>query len=83
MKTVIVDKLVEECTQNDDEVKMARITSAEDTSKCKSSCILYIVLIKVIFTINIGIATYSIYYKYMNGNKGTVSRYDYVYQRTI
>ena len=47
--------------------------------KC-SSCILYIVLFSILFTINIGIATYFIYYKYINHNEENVSVYDYVYQ---
>ena len=44
------------------------------------SCVLYIVLFSIIFTINIGIATYFVYYKSMNHNKENVSKYDYVYQ---
>ena len=48
--------------------------------KC-SSCILYIVLFSVFFTINIGIATYFIYNKYINHNEENVSKYNYVYQR--
>ena len=35
----------------------------------------------MLFTINIGIATYFIYYKYINHNEENVSKYDYVYQR--
>ena len=31
-------------------------------------------------TINVGIATYFVYYKYMSRNKENVSKYDYVYQ---
>ena len=34
----------------------------------------------LIFTINTGIATYFVYCKYMNHNKITAQRYDYVYQ---
>ena len=53
---------------------MAKITStglhsAEDENKCKSSCIIYIVSIAVIFTISTEIGTYFIYYKYMNQDK--------------
>ena len=87
----LVDKLAErcfseECTENIDEVKIAEITSmelhsTENIHKC-ISCTLYIVLFSMIFTINIGIATYFVYYKYMNRNKENVSRYDYVYQAT-
>ena len=83
-----VDKLIEECSGNVEETKLAKITSMElhsteneNKHKC-SSCTLYIVLFSIIFTINIGIATYFVYYKYMNRNKENVSRYDYVYQAT-
>ena len=41
----IVDKLVEECNETVDKVKLSKITSAEDENKHKcSSCTLYIVL---------------------------------------
>ena len=64
-----IDKLFEECTENVEEAKLAKITSAEDETKHKnkcSSCTLYTVLFSIIFTINIGIGTYFVYYKYMN-----------------
>ena len=51
-------------------------------SKC-SSWILYIVLFSTVFGINIGIGACFVYYKYMNRDKETASRYDYVYQTTI
>ena len=60
----LVDKLVEECTENTDEVKMIKITLAEH--ECKFSCTLDIALISVIFTINIGIGTFFVYYKPTN-----------------
>ena len=75
----LVDKLVEECNENIEETSLVKINS----TKCKhNSCILYIVLFSIFFTINIGIATYFVYYKYMNHNKKTAPRYDYVYQAT-
>ena len=47
----LVDKLVEECTENVEEVKLAKITSTENKNKHKcSSCTLYIVLFSIIFT---------------------------------
>ena len=49
----IVDKLVEECTENVEEVKVAEITSAEHENVCKRSCIQSIVLFSTIFTINV------------------------------
>ena len=71
-------KLVEECTKNTHEVKIAEITSAElrsmelhstENIHKFSSCTLYIMLFSIIFTISIGIATYFVHYKYMNHNK--------------
>ena len=74
----MVDKLIEECNENIEETSLIEINSA----KCKiNSCILYIVLFSIFFTINIGIATYFIHYKYINHNKENVPKYDYVYQK--
>ena len=68
----LIDKLVEECTETNNEVKLAKITLAENENKHKrSSCILYIVLFSIVFTINVGISTYFVYCKYMNRNKET------------
>ena len=53
----LVHKLVEERTENINQVKIAEITLTENIYKC-SSCTLYIVLVSIIFTINIGIASY-------------------------
>ena len=78
----LTDKLVEECSENIDEVKMTNLTSAEDENNCKSSCTIYVVLITTIFAICIGIGTYFIYYKYMNHDEKTAPKYDYVYQTT-
>ena len=60
----MVDKLVDECDENIDEVKILD----KNKDKC-SSCILYIVLFSIFFTINVVIATYFVHYKYMNRNK--------------
>ena len=61
----MVDKSVDECTENIDEVKIAEVTLTENMRKC-SSCIMYIMLFSIIFTINVGISTYFVYYKYIN-----------------
>ena len=59
----IADKLVDECTEAVEEVKLAKITLGADESKHKcSSCALYIVLFSVVFTVNVGIGTYFIYF---------------------
>ena len=70
----LVDKLIEECTENIDEVKIAR----ENEHKNKyNSWILCIVLLSILFTINVGIGTYFVYYKCMNCNEQNASKYDY------
>ena len=52
------DKLVEECTEIDNEVKLSNVTLAENENKYKSSsCTLCIVLFSIVFPINVGIGT--------------------------
>ena len=76
----VVDKLVEECTETVEEVKLAKTTHAKNKSESKCSfCIACIVLFWIFFTINVGIAAYFVYCKYANRNKKTVSVYDCVY----
>ena len=76
----MADKLTEEFTENIDEVKIA----SKNKHKSKnSSCTLYIVLFSIIFAINIVIVAYFVYYKYMNHDKETASRCDYVYETKI
>ena len=66
---MLADKLVEECNETVDEVKLTKITLAENENKYKcNSCILYIVLFSIFFTIDVGIGAYFVYYKYMNRN---------------
>ena len=59
---------------------MAKITLAEHENEyenvCKCSWTLYIVLFSIIFTINIGISTCFIYYKYINPRKKVVNDRD-------
>ena len=76
----LVDQLVGEFTENIDEAKIVEITLFEHKNVHKPSCTLHIVLLSVVFTTNIGIGTYFVYYKCMNRNKENVSRYVYVYQ---
>ena len=76
----LVDKLVEQCTENIDKIK---ITSKNEYDNKCSSCILYIILFSIFFIISIGITTQFVYYKYINRNKENISKYDYAYQTTI
>ena len=63
----LVDKLVEECTENIEEEKITEITSCENENKHKcGSCTLYIVLFSIIFTINVRIGTnFTYFYWYL------------------
>ena len=70
-------KLVEECIETVEEVKVAN--KNKHKNKC-SSCILYLVLFSIFFTIIIRIGAYLVYYKYMNRNKENFFKSDYVYQ---
>ena len=61
----LVGKLVDECTETVEEVKLAKITLAENESENKYSfCTVYIVLFWIILTINVGgIGAYFIYFR--------------------
>ena len=76
----MIDKLVEECTENIEETKLVENENKHE-NKC-SSCTLYIVLFSLSFAMNIGIATYFAYYKYMDRSKENVFKSDYtpIYQ---
>ena len=51
----LVDKLVDECTETVEEVKLAKITLAENKNSYKySSCTVYTVLFWTFFTIDVG-----------------------------
>ena len=52
----MVDKLVYECTENIDEVKVAEKTLTENIRKCSSS-IMYIMLLSINFLTDVGIST--------------------------
>ena len=59
----LVDKLIDECTETIEEVKLAEITIFENENKY-GSCRVYIVLMMVVFTIFTGISIYFIYYNW-------------------
>ena len=63
-----MNKLVEEFNETIDEEK--QLTPAENENNYEyNSCILYIVLFSIFFTINVGIGAYFAYYKNVNRNK--------------
>ena len=77
----MLNKLVEESTETIGEVKLTKMTPAENENNYKcNSCTVTIVLFSILFIINVGIGAYFVYYKYVNRNKKNVSKYyDYAY----
>ena len=90
----LVDKLVEECTETVEEVKLAKITSMElhsielhsakneNKHKC-SSCTLCIVLFPILFAINVGIGTYFLYFYWYLKKDATRFKFGIHTQTTI
>ena len=68
----LVDKLVEECNENIDEVKLTEIALFEHKNECACYYTVFIVFGAIFLTIYIEISTYFVYYKYMNRNKENV-----------
>ena len=61
----LVGKLINECTETIEEVKLAKITIFENENNYKyGSCRVYIVFMIVVFTIFIGITIYFVYYNW-------------------
>ena len=75
----VIDKLIEECSENIDENKMlynetSDIISSCDNNKTSDSCIVYIVLFFVFLIINISMAIYVYFFLYLK-NKSTNPHY--------
>ena len=65
MQKKLVDKLIDECTEAIEEVKLAKITLTENENENNySSCNVYIVLMIVVITIFTGITIYFVYYNW-------------------
>ena len=61
----LIDKLDEECTKNIEKTRIIEKTTAKDENKHKcSSCTVYIVLFSILFTINIEIGIYFVYFRW-------------------
>ena len=54
--------LFEECIETAEEVKLAKITCKNENKHKCISCTLCIVLFSILFTSNVGIATYFVYF---------------------
>ena len=63
-KKRLVNKLIDQGNETIDEVKLIKITLAENENSYKhNSCTVYIVLFSIFFMINVGTGTYFVYYK--------------------
>ena len=61
----LTDKLIDECTETIEEMKLANITFTENENNYEcGSCIVYIVLMMIAFTIFTGITVYLVYYNW-------------------
>ena len=60
----LVDKLIDECTETIEEVKLAKITPENENENKYSSCKVYTVSMIIVFTIFTGIAIYFVYYNW-------------------
>ena len=80
----LVDKLVDECAETVEEVKLANITLAKNENKYKCiSCTLYIVLFSILFTIKVGIGAYFVYFHWYLKKDVTLVKFDTRTQTTI
>ena len=68
------DKLIDECTETIEETKLVNITFTENKNNYKcGSCIVYIVLMIVAFTIFTEITVYLVYYNsYLINNNNII-----------
>ena len=83
----LADKLIDECTETIEKVKLAKITPFENKNNYKyNSCKFYIELMIVVFTIFIGITVYynwslinnNIYCIKFNNRKKKIDEYNYI-----
>ena len=75
----LVDKLVEECTENIDEVKIAGMPLFEHENGCVTQ---FVFSCLIVLTISNGISAYFAY-KYMNRNKKNDPKKSFNYQTSL
>ena len=73
----LIDKLIDECTETIEEKKLANITFTENGNNYEhNSCMVYIVLMIIVFIIFTEITIYFVYYNWslfkFNAHKETV-----------
>ena len=67
----LTDKLIDDCTETIEQTKLVNINENENNYKC-GSCIVYIVLMIVVFTISTGITVYLVYYNWSLINNNNI-----------
>ena len=64
-RLILIEEFIEECDETTEEVKLANITIFKNENNYKyNSCIVYVVLMIVVFTIFTGITVYLVYYNW-------------------
>ena len=65
MQKKLADKLIDECTETIEEMKLVNITFTEKENNYEcGSCIVYIVLMITVIVISTGITVYLVYYNW-------------------
>ena len=65
MQKKLADKLIDECTETIEEMKLVNITFTEKENNYEcGSCIVYIVLMIAVIVISTGITVYLVYYNW-------------------
>ena len=65
MQKKLADKLIDECTETIEEMKLVNITFTENENNYEhNSCMVYIVLMIVVIVISTGITVYLVYYNW-------------------
>ena len=65
MQKKLADKLIDECTETIEKMKLVNITFTENENNYEhNSCKVYIVLMTIAFTIFTGITVYLVYYNW-------------------
>ena len=78
----LIDKLVEECTENVEEVKIAGMALFEHGNESVCSYTIFVVLAVIAWTISIRFGAY-FPYKYINRNRKTGAKESFNYQTTL
>ena len=83
MQEKISDKLIQECTENIDEVKIAGMALFDDEKECVWSYAIFVFFAVIVLTISIGIGAYFVYSRWYLKKDVTRVRFGTRTQTTI